>query len=164
MQFIRFCHFVMFFTDFSCFFERFLCDFCVLNHVGLVPYEPFALYGFMHSTGGWKGNAEVLYDKGIPLNELISCREDVYAYLYDKLNGKCCENPSGQVYDIKESVRKGKYSNNRMPAEIEKLLLECDVPEWYIGSMKKILYLFPKTHLIVLLKRDICKYIVMNNS
>lgn len=123
-----------------------------------------ALYGFMHSTGGWKGNAEVLYDKGIPLNELISCREDVYAYLYDKLNGKCCENPSGQVYDIKESVRKGKYSNNRMPAEIEKLLLECDVPEWYIESMKKILYLFPKTHLIVLLKRDICKYIVMNNS
>lgn len=122
------------------------------------------LYGFMHSTGGWKGNAEVLYDKGIPLDELISCREDVYAYLYDKLNGKCCENPSGQVYDIKESVRKGKYSNNRMPAEIEKLLLECDVPEWYIESMKKILYLFPKTHLIVLLKRDICKYVVMNNS
>lgn len=86
------------------------------------------------------------------------------AYLYDKLNGKCCENPSGQVYDIKESVQKGKYSNNRMPAEIEKLLLECDVPEWYIESMKKILYLFPKTHLIVLLKRDICKYVVMNNS
>lgn len=123
-----------------------------------------ALYGLMHSTGGWKGNAEVLYDKGIPLDELISCREDVYSYLYDKLNGKCCENPSGQVYDIKESVRKGKYSNNRMPAEIEKLLLECDVPEWYIESMKKILYLFPKTHLIELLKRDICKYVVMNNS
>ena len=68
------------------------------------------------------------------------------------------------MYDIKESVQKGKYSNNRMPAEIEKLLLECDVPEWYIESMKKILYLFPKTHLIVLLKRDICKYVVMNNS
>lgn len=122
-----------------------------------------ALYGFMYSTGAWKGNAEVLYDKGIQLDELISCREDVYAYLYDKLNGKCCENPSGQVYDIKEAVRKGKYSNNCMPEEIEKLLLECEVPKWYVESMKKILYLFPKTHLIVLLKRDICKYIVMNN-
>ena len=41
-----------------------------------------------------------------------SCREDVYAYVYAKLNGKCCENPSGQVFEIKEAVRKGKYSNN----------------------------------------------------
>lgn len=122
-----------------------------------------ALYGFVHSTGAWKGNAELLYDKGIPLEELISSREDVYAYVYDKLNGKCCENPSGQVFEIKEAVRKGKYSNNRMPAEIEKLLLECEVPEWYVESMKKILYLFPKTHLIVLLKRDISKFVKMNN-
>ena len=121
------------------------------------------LSGFLHSTGAWKGNAEFLYDKGIPLGEMISCREDVYAYLYDKLNGKCCDNPSGQVFEIKEAVRKGKYSNNRMPAEIEKLLLECEVPEWYVESMKKILYLFPKTYLIVLLKRDICKFIKMNN-
>lgn len=123
-----------------------------------------ALYGFVHSTGAWKGNAELLYDKGIPLDELISSREDVYAYVYDKLNGKCCENPAGQVFEIKEAVRKGKYSNNRMPAEIEKLLLECEVPEWYVESMKKILYLFPKTHLIVLLKRDICKFVKMNNN
>ena len=122
-----------------------------------------ALYGFVHSTRAWKGNAEFLYDKGIALDELISCREDVYAYVYDKLNGKCCENPSGQVFEIKEAVRKGKYSNNRMPAEIEKLLLECEIPEWYVESMKKILYLFPKTHLIVLLKRDICKFAKMNN-
>ena len=123
-----------------------------------------ALYGFVHSTGAWKGNAELLFDKGIPLDELISSREDVYAYVYDKLNGKCCENPAGQVFEIKEAVRKGKYSNNRMPAEIEKLLLECEVPEWYVESMKKILYLFPKTHLIVLLKRDICKFVKMNNN
>ncbi|NCB94240.1 MAG: hypothetical protein EOM40_17040 [Clostridia bacterium] len=120
--------------------------------------------GFSHSTGAWRGNADLLYDKGISLGKLISCREDVYTYLYDKLSGKCCDNPSGLVVEIKEAVCKGKYSNNRMPLEIESLLLECEVPEWYVESMKKILYLFPKTHLIVLLKRDICKFIVMNNS
>ena len=71
--------------------------------------------------------------------------------------------PVAAAFEIKEAVRKGKYSNNRMPAEIEKLLLECEIPEWYVESMKKILYLFPKTHLIVLLKRDICKFVKMNN-
>ena len=43
------------------------------------------LYGFLHSTGAWEDNAELLYDKGIPLGELISSREDVYAYLSIKL-------------------------------------------------------------------------------
>lgn len=118
-----------------------------------------SILGFMHGTGVWKENAELLYDEGISLGELISCREDVYSYLYSKMNGKCCDNPSGQVYEIKECVRKGKYSNNRMPVEVERLLLECDIPEWYVESMKKIRYLFPKTHIIAGLKRDICKYV-----
>lgn len=124
--------------------------------------ELLSLYGFLYGTGVWENNAEFLYDKGIKLDELISCREDVYAYLYDKLNGKCCENPSGQVYEIKEDVRRGRYSRKGMPEEIESLLLECDVPEWYVESMKKISYLFPKTFLIVLLKREICKFVMMN--
>lgn len=121
------------------------------------------LYGFLHGTGAWEDNAELLYDKGIPLGELISSREDVYAYLYDKLNGKCCENPSGVAFEIKEAVRKGKYTRSRMPAETEQLLKECDVPDWYVESMKKILYLFPKTYLIVLLKRDIYKFMVLDS-
>lgn len=122
-----------------------------------------SILGFMHGTGVWKENAEILYDEGIPLGDLIFCREDVYSYLYSKLNGKCCNNPSGQVFEIKECVRKGRYSNNRMPVEIEQLLLECDVPKWYVESMKKILYLFPKAHLVVLLKREICKFIILEN-
>lgn len=125
--------------------------------------ELLSLYGFLHGTGAWEDNAELLYDKGIPLDELISSREDVYAYLYDKLNGKCCENPSGVAFEIKEAVRKGKYIRSRMPEDVESLLLECDVPEWYVESMKKILYLFPKTYLIALLKRDIYKFTALDS-
>lgn len=88
----------------------------------------------------------------------------MYSYLYEKLNGKCCEDPSGQVYEIKENLRKGKYALGRMPAETERLLLECDVPKWYVESMKKILYLTTKTHLIGLLKRDICKFVKMQRT
>ena len=83
----------------------------------------------------------------------------MYSYLYKKLNGRCCDNPSGQVYAIKEELRKGKYTNGRMPEEIEKILYECDVPDWYINSMKKIMYLYPKVNLIVLLKKKMIMFL-----
>ena len=118
-----------------------------------------ALYGFLLGTGVWENNGEILFDDGIPLNELISTREDLYEYLYNKLNGKCCENPAGQVFAIKEAAYKGRFARRGMPAEIEELLLGNDVPEWYLESMKKILYLFPKTHLVEVIKRDVSKYL-----
>lgn len=106
-------------------------------------------------TGVWTNNGDNLIRKGIPLRDLITCREDVYDFVYEKLKGKCCDNPSGQVYEIKEHVRKGIYHRKGMPKDIECLLIECDVPKWYIESMKKILYLFPKTTIITHLKREI---------
>lgn len=41
------------------------------------------IYGLLHGTGAWKDNGEILYEKGVPLDELICCREDAYSYLYD---------------------------------------------------------------------------------
>lgn len=119
------------------------------------------LSGLLHGTGVWEENAEILYADGISLGDLISNREDVYAYLYDKLKNTYYINPSGLVYEIKESVRKGKYrsAGGGMPEEIEKLLLESDVPVWYVESMKKIAYLFPKAHLVTRLKWDIGRYL-----
>ena len=52
----------------------------------------------------------------------------------------------GQAFEIKEQVRKGLYSRKEMPEEVERLLTECDIPDWYIESLKKIKYLFPKTN------------------
>lgn len=49
-----------------------------------------------------------------------------------------------------------------MPAKMKISLLECGVPEWYIKSMKKILYLFPKTHIIPILKREIYLFLKQN--
>lgn len=123
-----------------------------------------AVSGLLHGTGVWKGNGEELFSKGIPLDNLITNREDVYAYLYDKVKEHCCDNPFGQIYEIKENVRKGKYFGSCMTAETEQLLLECDVPAWYVESMKKIRYLFPKGNLIAFLKKDLCEYIKMNKK
>lgn len=121
--------------------------------------ELLAIEGCLHGTGVWEENGEKLYIEGIPLSELITNREDAYTYLYSKLNGKCCDNPSGQVYEIVKNLQKGIYAGKGIPADLEQLLLENEVPEWYIDSMKKIHYIFPKAHLITYLKRDISNYI-----
>ena len=115
--------------------------------------------GLLHGSGTWTGNGDILFANGVLLSEMITNREDTYAYLYSKLNGRCCDNPSGQVYEIKENIRKGKYAGGNMPDDTEKLLLDNGVPDWYVDSMKKIRYLFPKAQLIQLLKKDICNYI-----
>ena len=41
-----------------------------------------------------------------------------------------------------ENVRKGKG----VTQEEEKIMLENDIPNWYIKSCKKIKYMFPKCH------------------
>lgn len=117
-----------------------------------------AVLGLLHGTGTWQDNGELLYERGMELENLISCREDVYAFLYHKLNGKCCDNPVGQVFDIRENVRMGRYARTGMPEETKRLLLDCEVPEWYVESMKKIKYLFPKTNLIIQAKRELLIY------
>ena len=122
--------------------------------------ELIAITGMQYSTGAWEENAELLFAEGKPLLELIFCREDVYDKIFSALGNCCCDNPMGQAFEIKEQVRKGLYSRRRMPEAVEMLLKECNVPDWYIQSMKKLKYLFPKTYLIMLLKREICKFAI----
>lgn len=74
------------------------------------------------------------------------------------------DNLSGLICEIKNSVCKGKYLKNTMPQEIEKLLDENEVPEWYIESMKKIRYLFPKAHIIASLKKDIEEFLILEKN
>lgn len=75
------------------------------------------------------------------------------------LNKKCCDNTAGLAFEIKESLRKGMYTNNRMPKEIENLLSDCGASDRYIGSMKKNMYLPSKAYIIMLLKKEFAKYL-----
>jgi DNA polymerase-3 subunit alpha (Gram-positive type) len=45
-------------------------------------------------------------------------------------------------FKIMEDVRKGRG----LTPDFEKTMREHDVPDWYIGSCKKIKYMFPKAH------------------
>ena len=69
-------------------------------------------------------------------NDVIGCRDDIMIYLIDK--GVA----ASLAFKIMESVRKGKG----LSIDQEELLLQHQIPSWFIESCKKIKYLFPKAH------------------
>lgn len=94
--------------------------------------------GLSHGTDVWLGNAEILIkeDPNITINDVIGCRDDIMVTLiYSGLE------PS-DAFNIMEKVRKG----FGVSAEAEQLMIEHNVPNWYIESCKKIKYMFPKAH------------------
>jgi DNA polymerase-3 subunit alpha (Gram-positive type) len=52
--------------------------------------------------------------------------------------------PEKRAFKIMESVRKGRG----LPPGAEEEMVAAGVPDWYIGSCKKIKYLFPKAHAV----------------
>jgi DNA polymerase-3 subunit alpha (Gram-positive type) len=57
--------------------------------------------------------------------------------------------PPDKSFKIMESVRKGKVAKgkeDKWETEYVPLMKEHGVPDWYIGSCKKIKYMFPKAH------------------
>jgi len=95
--------------------------------------------GLSHGTDVWVNNAQYYIKEGFTtLKDCISTRDDIMVYLiYQKL-------PPKTAFTIMEKVRKGKG----LTEEDEKTMKEYDVPDWYIGSCKKIKYMFPKGHAV----------------
>ena len=97
------------------------------------------LSGFSHGTDVWLGNARDLILNNIAsVGQAIGCRDDIMNYLIS------CGMPERRSFKIMESVRKGRG----LPEGAAQEMIEAGVPDWYIGSCKKIKYLFPKAHAV----------------
>ncbi len=103
------------------------------------------LSGFSHGTDVWLGNARELIVNGTAsVLETVGCRDDIMLYLIRMgLEPK-------MSFKIMEAVRKGKVKKGKAddwPMWVDKMH-EHNVPQWYIDSLAKIGYLFPKAHAV----------------
>lgn len=99
--------------------------------------------GLSHGTGIWLDNGENLLNEGRTLCELPALRDDILLQLmqYGLEKDSACQ--------IAECVRRGKfYYYSDLTFELVELMRSKNVPEWYIQSLRKIRYLFPKAHAV----------------
>ena len=99
--------------------------------------------GFTHGTDVWLGNARDLILNGTAsAQQCVGCRDDIMLYLISKgVDAKL-------AFKIMESVRKGKVKKGGFQDGWVETMKEHGVPEWYIDSLAKIAYLFPKAHAV----------------
>lgn len=101
------------------------------------------LSGFSHGTDVWLGNArDLIVNEVATVDSTVGCRDDIMIYLMRQgMDPKIS-------FKIMEAVRKGKVKKGGFQDGWVDDMKAHDVPQWYIDSLAKIGYLFPKAHAV----------------
>ncbi len=100
--------------------------------------ELIRISGLSHGTNVWLGNTQELVRQGVPLRECICTRDDIMNQLM------ACGVAPETAFKTMESVRKGRGLQPFM----EEAIVNSTAPDWFVGSCKKIGYMFPKAHAV----------------
>ena len=101
--------------------------------------------GLCHGTNVWTDNAEhLIKNKICSISEVIATRDDIFVYLISKGMDRAT------AFRIMESVRKGLWAKQKL-SDLDKKyfveeMLKINIFDWYIDSLSKIRYMFPKAH------------------
>lgn len=127
----------------TCGIPEFSSDFTkgLLAQLGHIRFsELVSVSSMAHGTDAWNGNGEYLI-KEHPICELISTRDDVFLTL------RKFDIPRERAIIAMKNTRMGKYHQDTVcKQEMFDYLRWVGIPDWYLESMEKIRYLFPKAH------------------
>ena len=114
-------------------------------------YDLIQIAGLSHGTGVWIGNAKELVNQGFPVSNVIAYRDDVFNHIEKHMLRKGMSN-TGYAYKIMEDTRRGVYFRGGVSDEMKKQLKDIEIEDWFIDSIGKIQYLFPKAHGVTYVK------------
>lgn len=105
--------------------------------------------GLSHGTAVWLNNAEELLENNIcEFKDLAASRDDVFNYL------RTCGFKRHIAFKVSEAVRKGIFERRGISEEPEIVeeFKSHNIPDWYMESLCKIRYMFPKAHSVEYVK------------
>ena len=127
--------------DFSSEFSKEL-----INEIPVKTFNDLILIsGLSHGTDVWLDEVKELVKNGLSVSNIIAYRDDVFNYLQNKLKTTGISN-TGYAYKIMEDTRRGIYARGGVSDEIKQQFVSLEIEDWFLNSIEKIRYLFPKSH------------------
>jgi len=105
-------------------------------------FQLIQLTGLSHGTGVWTDNAENLLREGKSLSEVIVYQEDVFDYLQSRMNAAGMYETGWTLRFLRE-LQQGRFADGLWNTH-KRQLAAIGVEPWFIESVQKIRYLFPR--------------------